>query len=60
MLVDLVALLLGQCAAGDTEVVKLALVVEQFRNGHFEAPPVVFRHPVLCLPFQAVFGLVGQ
>ena len=59
VLVDLVALLFGQRAARDGEIVELALVVQQFGDAHFESPGVVFGDPVACLPFENVFRLVG-
>ncbi|MCY1411564.1 hypothetical protein D9M71_269520 [compost metagenome] len=60
MVVDDVALFLGQGAASDGEVVQLAAV--EFVLGHMEleTPGIVRRHQVAGGAYEDVVGTIGQ
>src|SRR4029077_11754522 len=60
VVVDLVALLLRQRAAGDAEVVDFAAVVEMLGRLYLEAPGIVLGHLVLRAALDDVLGLVGE
>ena len=60
MLVDLVAILLGQGAAADGQVVQLAAVVQQLRHVHLEAPAIVRRHDLGTCAGDAVLRAIRQ